>query len=101
MFVVMMLDIDFVELRRGFLSYLPIGALIGMILLVELVLLFGAWVIPQDAPVVARSTIPPVEQVTNPHTLEIGRAACRERVCQYESISVVAVSLKKKKKNTQ
>src|SRR3546814_20786839 len=28
---------------------------------------------------------------------EIGRASCRERVCQYVSISVVAVSLKKKK----
>src|SRR3546814_20152985 len=27
---------------------------------------------------------------------EIGRASCRERVCQYVSISVVAVSLKKK-----
>src|SRR3546814_15887780 len=29
---------------------------------------------------------------------EIGRASCRERVCQYVSISVVAVSLKNKKK---
>jgi NADH-quinone oxidoreductase subunit J len=69
MFVVMMLDINFVELRRGFLQYLPIGALIGLILLVELVLLFGAWVISPDAPVVARSPIPPVEQVTNTHAL--------------------------------
>src|SRR3546814_16418195 len=35
-----------------------------------------------------------------PHTMaaaEIGRASCRERVCQYVTISVVAVSLKKKK----
>src|SRR3546814_17720401 len=31
---------------------------------------------------------------------EIGRASCRERVCQYVSISVVAVSLKKKKTTT-
>src|SRR3546814_16859687 len=30
--------------------------------------------------------------------VEIGRASCRERVCQYVSLSVVAVSLKKKKK---
>src|SRR3546814_20882590 len=30
-------------------------------------------------------------------SMEIGRASCRERVCQYVSISVVAVSLKKKK----
>src|SRR3546814_11633900 len=34
------------------------------------------------------------------HT-EIGRASCRERVCQYVSISVVAVSLKKKIRNVE
>ncbi len=42
LFVVMMLDIDFVELREGFLQYLPIGALVGLILLVELVLVLGS-----------------------------------------------------------
>jgi NADH-quinone oxidoreductase subunit J len=43
LFVVMMLDINFVELRQGFARYLPVGGLIGLILLVELVLLVGAW----------------------------------------------------------
>ncbi len=38
LFVVMMLDVDFAELRQGFLQYLPIGAVIGGILLIELVL---------------------------------------------------------------
>ena len=38
LFVVMMLDINFVALREGFLRYMPIGALIGLILLAELVL---------------------------------------------------------------
>jgi NADH-quinone oxidoreductase subunit J len=45
LFVVMMLDINFAELRQGFLRYLPIGATIGFILLVELVLVFGAWAV--------------------------------------------------------
>ncbi|MBT5667863.1 MAG: NADH-quinone oxidoreductase subunit J, partial [Rhodospirillaceae bacterium] len=36
LFVVMMLDINFVELREGVLQYLPIGALIGIVLLAEL-----------------------------------------------------------------
>jgi NADH-quinone oxidoreductase subunit J len=45
LFVVMMLDIDFAELRSGFMRYLPIGALIGFVLLAELVLIFGHWVI--------------------------------------------------------
>ncbi len=38
LFVVMMLDVDFVELKQGFLSYLPIGGLVAIILLVEMIL---------------------------------------------------------------
>lgn len=56
LFVVMMLDVDFAELRQGFLQYLPIGGLIGLIFAVELLLVVGAWVIdPQivRAPVAA------------------------------------------------
>jgi NADH-quinone oxidoreductase subunit J len=45
LFVVMMLDINFAELRSGFMRYLPIGALIGFVLLAELILIFGHWVI--------------------------------------------------------
>jgi NADH-quinone oxidoreductase subunit J len=45
LFVVMMLDVNFAELRSGFMRYLPIGALIGFVLLAELVLIFGHWVI--------------------------------------------------------
>ncbi|MGI9439541.1 MAG: NADH-quinone oxidoreductase subunit J [Parvibaculales bacterium] len=42
LFVVMMLDVDFAELSEGFLQYMPIGATIGLILLLELILVFGA-----------------------------------------------------------
>ena len=49
LFVVMMLDINFVELRQGLMQYLPIGALIGLVLLVELVLVFGAWTLSPDS----------------------------------------------------
>jgi NADH-quinone oxidoreductase subunit J len=45
LFVIMMLDVDFVELREGFLEYLPIGLVIGAIFLVELLLVGGSWVI--------------------------------------------------------
>ncbi len=41
LFVVMMLDVDFVELRQGFLNYLPVGGLIGIVLLAELVIVLG------------------------------------------------------------
>jgi NADH-quinone oxidoreductase subunit J len=43
MFVVMMLDINFVRLREGFIEYLPVGALVGLVLLAELVLVAGTW----------------------------------------------------------
>ncbi|SEJ60287.1 NADH dehydrogenase subunit J [Sphingobium sp. AP50] len=43
LFVVMMLDIDFAELRAGFVSYLPFGLLIAAVLLAEIVLGIGLW----------------------------------------------------------
>jgi NADH-quinone oxidoreductase subunit J len=43
LFVVMMLDIDFAELRTGVVRYLPIGFLVGAMLFAELVLIFGSW----------------------------------------------------------
>lgn len=49
LFVVMMLDVDFTELRHGLLNYLPIGVLIGGILLAELWLVVGGWVIAPAA----------------------------------------------------
>ena len=56
LFVVMMLDVDFTQLRQGFLDYLPIGALIGLIFLVELVLVLGAWAIGPGMPTLAAPT---------------------------------------------
>src|SRR6188474_3408987 len=50
LFVVMMLDVDFAEFREGFLQYLPIGGLVGIILLAELVLVLGGMLVtPQTA----------------------------------------------------
>jgi len=69
LFVVMMLDINFVELRQGFLRYLPIGALIGIILLVELLLVFSGWVVAPGAGALAQVATLPAGQVSNTHAL--------------------------------
>ena len=58
LFVVMMLDVDFAELRQGFLQYLPVGALIGVIFLAELLLVVGAWVIGPGVPQAITAPIP-------------------------------------------
>ncbi|MCY4609654.1 MAG: NADH-quinone oxidoreductase subunit J [bacterium] len=57
LFVVMMLDIDHAEMRQGFLNYLPIGALVGLVLLVELVIVAGLW---QYEPAMAAGLAQPV-----------------------------------------
>jgi NADH-quinone oxidoreductase subunit J len=44
LFVVMMLDVDFASLKAGFLKYLPVGATVGIVLLLELIFLVTAWV---------------------------------------------------------
>ena len=49
LFVVMMLDVDFAKLREGFQRYAPVGAVIGAILLLELVLVYATWTFAQDA----------------------------------------------------
>src|SRR5438270_4465839 len=67
LFVVMMLDIDFVELREGFQRYLPVGALIGGILFAELLLVFGYWVLVPGIPAIA--VAPALPEVSNTHAL--------------------------------
>jgi NADH-quinone oxidoreductase subunit J len=49
LFVVMMLDVDFAKLREGFQRYAPIGGVVGAILLLELLLVFGTWQFASDA----------------------------------------------------
>ncbi|GGE80585.1 MULTISPECIES: NADH-quinone oxidoreductase subunit J [Stappia] len=65
LFVVMMLDVDFVELRQGFLQYLPVGALVGIVLLVELLLGLGAWVISPDLAGTLPAPAPAAADVSN------------------------------------
>ena len=69
LFVVMMLDVDFAELRQGFLNYLPVGVFVGAIVLVELLLVVGGWVIGAAAPKAIAAPIPPMDQTTNTEAL--------------------------------
>ena len=59
LFVVMMLDVDFAELKQGFLQYLPVGALIGIIVAIELVLVVGGFTPSSASLAAARSPTPP------------------------------------------
>ena len=67
LFVVMMLDINFAELRQGFLRYLPIGGLVGLVLLVELLIILGGWTLGPEA--AATAAAPVQTSVSNTHAL--------------------------------
>ncbi|KQW22903.1 NADH:ubiquinone oxidoreductase subunit J [Afipia sp. Root123D2] len=68
LFVIMMLDVDFAELRQGFLEYMPFGLLIGGIFLAELLLVVGGWVI---SPTISKSITAPIS-ATMSNTEAIG-----------------------------
>lgn len=66
LFVVMMLDVDFVELKQGFLQYVPLGGLVALILAGELVVVLGGFIIdPNFATGVGAATIPEVAEISN------------------------------------
>jgi NADH-quinone oxidoreductase subunit J len=69
LFVVMMLDVDFAELRQGFLQYLPIGAVVGIILVTELVLVVATWAIGPDVHLAITAPIPPIARMLNTEAL--------------------------------
>jgi NADH-quinone oxidoreductase subunit J len=85
LFVVMMLDINFTELRQGFLQYLPIGGLIGLILLVELLMVLAAW---QFAPEVI-SAQPQATIGTATNTQALGAIIYTQYVYAFQAAGVI------------
>ncbi|MBK8082943.1 MAG: NADH-quinone oxidoreductase subunit J [Devosia sp.] len=58
LFVTMMLDVDFASLKQGMLQYAPIGVVVGAIMLIELLLVGGSYVL---APEVASQAVVPID----------------------------------------
>ncbi|MFD0987271.1 NADH-quinone oxidoreductase subunit J [Methyloligella solikamskensis] len=83
LFVVMMLDVDFAELRAGFLRYLPIGATVGIIVLLELVFVITALFTAPD--IVSGPTV--VEGTSN--TLALGQVLYTDYVYLFEAASLI------------
>ncbi len=87
LFVVMMLDINFVELREGFLQYLPIGGLIGIILLMELILVMGAATISPELVNKAGEPIPDPSVVEN--TRAIGQLIYTKYIYGFQAAGMI------------
>jgi NADH-quinone oxidoreductase subunit J len=69
LFVVMMLDVDFAELRQGFLNYLPVGAVVGAVLLAELLVVVGGWAIGPGVAKAITAPIPAASDISNTQAL--------------------------------
>ncbi len=87
LFVVMMLDVDFAELKQGALQYLPVGLLIGGIFLAELLLVAGTWAIGPGIPQAITSPIPPIAKV--PNTEAIGLVLYTRYVYFFEAAGLI------------
>ena len=66
LFVVMMLDVDFTELKQGVLQYLPIGGTIGLIVALELILVLGGFALSPEG---LKAVASPAGQLTNTQAL--------------------------------
>jgi len=86
LFVVMMLDINFVELRQGFLTYLPVGGAVGLVLFFELALaVFVNWVAaPNPA---SRAAAPVAANVSN--TAALGRLLYTDYIYLFQAAGIV------------
>jgi NADH-quinone oxidoreductase subunit J len=71
LFVVMMLDVDFTALRQGFLDYLPVGGVIGIVFFIELLMMLavGTGAFGTGASRAITEPIPPLADVTNTEAL--------------------------------
>ena len=87
LFVVMMLDVDFAELRQGFLQYLPLGALLFCIFLLELGGVVFSWTF---APDISRSFAAPIPPLTSvPNTAALGQVLYTRYVYFFQASGLI------------
>jgi len=85
LFVVMMLDIDFVALRSGFMQYLPLGTVFGLVLFSEFLVAVGAWTFAEGAPAVRAVPLP--QGVSN--TEAIGRVLYTDYIFYFQTAGMI------------
>ena len=87
MFVTMMLDIDFSELRGEMAKYLPVGLLIGVVILMQLSIALGAWQFSDDALALRGAVTPDMAEVHN--TAALGRLIYGEYILLFQLAGLI------------
>ena len=88
LFVVMMLDVDFAELRQGFLKYLPIGVTIGTIIGIELIYVGALWTIGQGS--FAQTATPSPGDLNN--TVALGSVIYTQYLVLFQAAGLVLLT---------
>ena len=89
LFVVMMLDVDFAALKQGFLQYLPIGALIGAIVAIELVGIAGGFFV--QGPGASAAVMAPAKPAVS-NTLALGRVLYTQYVYFFQAAGFILLT---------
>ncbi len=85
LFVVMMLDVNFAAMREGFQRYAPVGAAVGVVLLVELAVVLGGW---KFAPGALSLRFAPIDAHVN-NTAQIGRLIYTDYIFLFQTAGLV------------
>ncbi|MEM8785130.1 MAG: NADH-quinone oxidoreductase subunit J [Pseudomonadota bacterium] len=89
LFVVMMLDVDFVALRQGFLQYLPIGAVIGLVVLAELILIAATVFGPKADGPAGEAKLPFPDEPGLSNTEALGRVLYTDYIYYFQAAGLV------------
>ena len=87
LFVVMMLDVDFAELRAEMAKYLPVALLVGVVLLMELGLVIGTWTYSEHAEGLRAAVVPSVSEAHN--TAALGRLLYDDYILLFQLAGLV------------
>ena len=88
LFVVMMLDIDFAELRHGFLKYLPVGGTVGAIVVLELGFVVGTWTLGQTS--LDQSASPTPSAL--PNTVALGQVIYTQYLLLFQAAGLILLT---------
>jgi len=84
LFVVMMLDVDFAELKQGFAKHLPLGIILGLILFVELAMVIGTYLVSSEG----AHTTPMLDPAVS-NTEALGRVLYTDYVYYFQTAGLV------------
>ncbi|MBM3637734.1 MAG: NADH-quinone oxidoreductase subunit J [Alphaproteobacteria bacterium] len=84
LFVVMMLDVDFAELKQGFAKHLPLGIILGLVLFIELAMVIGTYLVSPDATLVT-----PTLDTSLSNTEALGRVLYTDYIYYFQTAGLV------------